>query len=282
MRSEMYQSSAFDIGPEFPLTLAETYSDADLKNYLTATVAGFKPGMTKWVDSDIAKYTGKLKPKPNATSASSVLLYGSAIVSLVCNRDATILAQGECCKWYTAAVTASAGSLTTFTAATTANKQVGNFLYILDNNNSAGAAPESEARLIIKNTATVMTVQPAFSALVEANDTGIIFSRSQVIATASGDDRMVTAGIVLAPDGIAPDYWGFVVRKGLVAAKMDTTTTVTAGRALKAGTRRLAICGGATLYYLTLAHTFLAQTNDVVSDLLPVDFDCWSPQASGA
>jgi len=282
MKNETYQSSGFDIGPEFPLTLAETYSDADLKSALTATVSGLHPGMEKYVNAGIAKYTGKLKPKPNQANVGSVMLFGPAIVALVCNRSGNTLAKGAIAKWYiSGTITFTAGSTTTGTsvAAFIANEQVGNFLYVLDNASGAGAAPEAECAQIIKNTADLITLQPALTTALANNDTGVLFSKSQVIACAVGDERTQVSGVVLAPDGIPDNHWGFVCRKGCVQVLMTATTTVTANKALKAGTGKLDICGGATLHQLTLAHTLMAQTNDVVSDLMVVEFDCWTPQS---
>jgi hypothetical protein len=285
MKNEDYQSSSFDIANEFPLTLAETYSDADLKSALAGTVSGLMPGMEKYVNASIAKYTGKLMPKRNQTNVGSVMLFGPAIVALVCNRNGGTLAKGALAKWYiSGTITFTAGSTTTGTsvAAFVANEQPGNFLYMLDNASGAGGAPEAECAQITKNTADVITFQPALTTAIANADTGILFSKSQIVAGAGGDERTQTAGIVLAPDGIPDNYWGWVCRKGCVQALMDTTTTVTANRALKAGTGRLAICGGATLHQLTLAHVLMAQTNDVVSDLMVVEFDCWAPQSLAA
>ena len=282
MRGETYQSSGFDISTEFPLTLAETYADSDLNSALVGTVSGLHPGMEKFVNASIGKYTGKLAPKPNQTNAGSVMLFGPAIATLVCNKSGGTLAKGALAKWYiSGTITFTAGSTTTGTsaAAFVADEQVGNFLYMLDNASGAGAAPEAECAQIIKNTANVITFQPPLTTAIANNDTGILFSKSQVIAGASGDERTQTAGIVLAPDGIPNRYWGWVCRKGCVQALITATTTITANRALKADTGRLVICGGATLHQLTLGHVLMAQTNDVVSDLMVVEFDAWTPQS---
>jgi hypothetical protein len=276
MNGETYQSTAFDIGPELPINLSETYSDVDMKSSVVATVSGIMPGMVKWVNADIAKYTGKLK--------GPVLIYGPALVSLVCNRSGGTLSQGALTKWYTlGSITFTAGSVTTGTHAGkfVANEEVGNFVYILDDAGAGGAAPEGECRLIIKNTANVLTVQPAFSAAIANGDTAQIFSRSMVIAGASGDTRAETAGIVVAPDGIADNYWGFVVRYGIVGALVKASTAITAARALIADTGRLTISNSSG-FNLTLGHSIVGSSSDIVSDLIPVNFDAWAPQAVSA
>lgn len=286
MNGETYQSTSFDIATEFPLTLAETYADADLKNQLIGTVNGLQPGMTKYVNANIALKTGKLAKKPNQSSINPVLIFGPAIVSLVCNRSGGTLAQGASTKWYSlSGITADAAPVPATNKSTltdvgkfVANEEVGNFVYILDAAATGGVAPETETRLIIKNTANILTVQPPFSAVTSISDTALIFSRSQVIASASGDSRLETAGIVLAPDGVPDNYWFWICRKGIVGALIKTSTAITALKALIADTGRLTI-SSSSVYGLTVAHSIVACSNDIVSDLIPVDFDTFSPQA---
>jgi hypothetical protein len=286
MKGETYQSGAFDIGPEFPLTLAETYSDADLKNQLVGTVNGLQMGMEKFVNASLALYTGKLAKKPNQSSVNPVLLYGPAVVSLVCNRSGGTLAQGALTKWYTlGSITVDAAPVPATNKATltdvgkfVANEEVGNFVYILDAVATGGVAPETETRLIIKNTANILTVQPPFSAVTAIGDTALIFSNSQVIASASGDSRLETAGIVLAPDGIPDNSFGWVCRRGRVGALIQASTAVVALKALIAHTGRLTP-SSSSLFGLTVAHALVGASNDMVSDLIPVFFDTLSPQA---
>jgi len=286
MKNESYQSGAFDIGPEFPLTLAETYSDADLKSALVGTVSGLQPGMEKFVNASIALYTGKLAKKPNQSSASPVLLFGPAIVALVCNRSGTLYAQGAMAKWYTlAGITVDAApspatNKTTLTdvAKFVADEEVGNFVHILDAVAGGGVAPEGESRLIIKNTVNILTVQPAFSVVTTIGDTATIFSASQTILSASGDDRTATAGIVLAPDGIPDNYYGWVCRKGRVGALVKASTAIVAGKSLIADTGRLTL-SSTSVYGLSMAQAITACSNDIVSDMIVVYFDAWSPQS---
>jgi hypothetical protein len=286
LKGESYQSGAFDIGPEFPLTLAETYSDSDLKNQLIGTVNGLQPGMEKFINASIALYTGKLAKKPNQSSASAVLLYGPAIVSLVCNRSGSTYAQGAMTKWYThgsitadaAPVPATNKNTLTDTGEFTANEEVGNFVHILDAVAGGGVAPEGESRLIVKNTANILTVQPAFSAVVNINSTATIFSASQTILSASGDDRTATSGIVLAPDGIPDNYWGWVCRRGRVGALVKATTAIVAGKSLIADTGRLTL-SSTSVYGLSMAQAITACSNDIVSDMIVAYFDAWSPQS---
>lgn len=285
MRNEVYQSGAFDIGPEFPLTLADTYADSDFRGVLTAGARGLQPGMEKFVNASIALYTGKLAKKPNQSSINPVLLFGPAVVSLVCNRSGSTYAQGALTKWYTlTGITVDAAPSPTTNKATltdtakfVADEEVGNFVHILDAAATGGVAPEGECRLIIKNTANILTVQPPFSVATAINDTATIFSSSQTILSAGGDNRADIAGVVLAPDGIPDNYWGWVCRKGRVGALVKATTAIVAGKCLIADIGRLTL-SSTSVYGLSMAHAITACSNDIVSDLITVFFDAWSPQ----
>jgi hypothetical protein len=280
-KGETYQSGSFDIANEFPITLAETYSDADLKSAVVGTVSGLQMGMEKFINAIPAYYTGKLAAARNQSAAGFVGIFGPAIVALVCNRSGSTYARGAMVKWYTkTGLTFTAGTITTATMAATfvANEEVGNFLQILDDAGAAGAAPEGECAQIIKNTTGVLTVQPAFTAAIANGDTGVIFSASQTILSASGDDRTATAGIVLAPDGIPDNYWGWVVRRGRVLALVKASTAISAGKSLIADTGRLTV-SSTSVYGLSMAQAIVSCSNDIVSDLIPVYFDAWSPQS---
>jgi len=284
MKNETYQSSGFDIGPEFPLTLAETYSDVTLKSALQSTVSGLKPGMTKWVDADIAKYTGKLAKKPNQSGINPVLIFGNAIVALVCNRNSGTLAQGALTKWYAlGTITATVGSTTTLTHAGkfVANEEVGNFVYIVADGGAGGAIPEGDCRLIIKNTTDVLTVQPPFSAAVANTDTAEIFSRSMVIASAGGDARADIAGVVLAPDGIPDNYWGWVCMRGIVGALVTDNVTMAINKAVIAGTGRVSV-SNSSAFNLTIGYGMTTVHQHIVTDLVPIMIDVWSVQQTSA
>jgi len=285
MKNESYQSNKFDIDTEFPITLAETYSDADFKDSLVGTVSGLQPGMEKFINCSIAKYTGKLAGVRNATVPGPVLLFGPAEVALVCNRSGTTYAQGAYVKWYTlAGITADVAPAPVTNANTiqdvgkfVANEEVGNFVHILDAVAGGGVAPEGECRLIVKNTANILTVQPAFSAVVNINSTATIFSSCMTILGAAGDNRADAAGIVLAPDGIPDNYWGWVCRRGRVGALVKASTAIVAGKCLITDTGRLTL-SSSSVYGLSVAHAITACSNDIVSDMITVYYDSWAPQ----
>jgi hypothetical protein len=188
------------------------------------------------------------------------------------------LSQGALTKNYTlASITASAGSTSTLThtGKFVADEEIGNYLYLLDDVGAAGAAPEGQVRQIIKNTANVLTVQPAFSVAVASGDTAEIFSYSQVIAAAGGNQRWEVGGVIVAPDGVADNYWGWEVFWGPVSALVKTSTAITKGKMLIADTGRLTI-SSSSLHDLDIAVALGGCSNDTVVDMVPVFIDCFS------
>jgi len=267
MKDNSYQVSGYDMSQDFPFALWETYSDADLKSFSVATQSGLMPGMQKFFHATMSKYTGRGK---------TCGIAGPVTVALVCNRSAATLVQGAVTKWYTlGTITATAGSTSTLThvAKFVANEQVGNFVYILDNASGAGGAPEAEVAQIIKNTADVLTFQPAMTVAVANNDTAEIFSTSQVIAAASGDSRPEVAGVVLAPDGIPDNYWGWVVQRGRVMTKIPGAITKNKSLITGAG---IAVISSSDLADLTIGYSLTTVTVDLVSELAMAYIDVLS------
>jgi hypothetical protein len=217
--SETYQISSLSISEEMPIKLWEVYSDIDLKSEFVDTVQGIMPGAEKYVNCFMAKNIGELKNK--------VLLHGPAYVSLVCNRRGSLLAQGALAGWYDKDVTATSGTINTFvTAALVVDEEVGNF--IVGRNQNIGG----QCRQIIKNTTTTITVQPDFNALVVNGTTARIFSSSQVVVGAGS--RFANAGIVLSPNGIPDNYWGWVCSWGRVSALIQNGVNISEGVSLQA------------------------------------------------
>lgn len=210
--NETYQISSLSISEEMPIKLWEVYSDIDLKSEFVDTVSGIMPGAEKYINCFMAKNIGELKNK--------VLLHGPAFVSLVCNRQGSLLAQGALTRWYTKNVTASSGTISTFiTSGLVENEEVGNFL--VGRNHDIGG----QCRQIIKNTTTTITVQPDFNNLVDPSTTGKIFSSGQVITGAG--IRQLNAGIVLAPNGIPDNYWGWICSWGRCSALIRNGVNLT-------------------------------------------------------
>ena len=214
-----------------------------------------------------------------AHSFKTAYVHGRAAFIWACNRSSGALSRGALTKFYSLSGTATSGSTSTIVDSGTpfvADEEVGNMVVITDNNNSAGAAPEAEGGLIIKNTTSILTVRTPlsrqlFSAAVEANDTFQIRSTCQVIAAASGDQDAETAGIVMA-SSLADNSWGWIcLAADWVWALVRAATAITIDKGLIADTGRLTV-GSASGMDLVLAYALASFSNDIVSDLVPVKF----------
>ncbi len=212
-----------------------------------------------------------------------VYIYGDCIARFVWNRSGGTLAQGALAKFYSLTVTnIDSGSITSFTeaAAFVADEQIGNLAYVLDNADSAGAAPEGQMRFIVKNTVNICYVQPAFSVALAANDDIRIYSNNNVVASAIGDNAGEVSGVVVAPSGIPDNYGGWVVEEGIVAALIKAATAINGDEGLIADTGRLTV-GSTSAATLIIAHAMFPASADIVSDLIPVRM-CGSRLAASA
>jgi len=124
----------------------------------------------------------------------------------------------------------------------------------------------------------VLTFQPALTAALANGDTGEIFSWSNVTAAASGDQKWQCSGVVVAPDGIADNYGGWVVFWGPVSALIKASTAVAKNKMLIADTGRLTI-SNTSLHDLDLAVSIGAGQSDLASDMIPVFMSCMDPHA---
>jgi len=271
MNNETYYVSSLNLQEEMPVKLWETYSDADLKSLSTPGPAGIAPGMMKYVNCHLAKYTGELK--------NTVLAFGPVFVALLCNRSAGALAQGAFTRWYElGSITVTGGSLTTVTFAagpTVANESVGDYVTIIDDGGGVGAAPEGETRQIVKNTTTSITVQPAFSVAPANGDTAYVFSCANILAAAIGTTRATASGVVLTPDGIADNYWGWCLLKGRVGLLGKASTAITVNKALISDTGRVNYSANNN-QDLIVGRAVVALAADSVSDMFVADIDVMS------
>lgn len=205
-----------------------------------------------------------------------IIVYGPAMYRFVWNLSGGDMAWGSLTKWYAlTGITATGGATSYLTDSSkfTAKEEVGNLIYILDDQGAAGAAPEGDARLIVKNTADIVYVQPDFSAAPVAGDTAEISSRVRVVASADGDVRGQLAGVVVSPDGIADGYGGWIGTQGVFACLVQAGTAIPALEALKAHTGRMTD-GNGCAQELTCGFNLHAVQTDIANDIAAVDVDC--------
>ena len=264
----MWWHSKIEEDPIVPLK--DQLEDAAFRSLQTQshTFQGMKPGRAYYMDGVMHDTRFPIE---------DCYVYGPCFVAWVCNRSGGTLAQGALTKWYTkTGITATGGSTSTVVCAAatfTADEEVHNMVYCLDNNDAAGAAPEGENRYITKNTATTLTVQPNWSVAVANADTFEIVSRTQIVAAAAGDDKEQVAGLVLRPNGISDNYWGWVLVSGIGPALVKAATAITKGQRLIADAGRLdAAAGGGVNYFEDLGYALCGCSADISSDLIPVNF----------
>jgi len=179
------------------------------------------------------------------------------------------------------AVTADvAGTVSTFTdtAQFTEHEEVGNILYILDDAGAAGAAPEGEWGVIVKNDANTLTVQgprganaAAFSAATAVGDTGIIYSVGKLDLLASALEREETFGVALVD--FEDNYWGWFLCKGIVSVYVKAATAIAQGNGLIGDTAGRLTISSTSGQDIMLARSIVNCSGDIASDVIPVFFD---------
>lgn len=197
------------------------------------------------------------------------------------NRSGATISAGQVArKAANLAVTADvAGTVSTFTdtAAFTEHEEVGNLLYVLDDAGGAGAAPEGEWGVIVKNDANTLTVQAqranqaAFSAATAVGDTGIVVSVGKLDLLASALEREETFGVALVD--VEDNYWGWFLSYGYVTVYVKAATAITQGRGLIGDAGGRLTNSSTSGQDVMLARAVVNCSNDIASDTIPVFFD---------
>lgn len=210
--------------------LQDTVSDVALTNalrYGSAEREAFpQPGALRYEDSI-----------PGFGPYSNVYCYGRCMFKWMLNRSGGTLEQFTFAARpaNTGAAAATAGSVSTIedTAAFTADEVVHALVNITDDAGGSNAAPEGQARYVVGNTANILYVQPDFTAAVVVSDTYELHYPFGLEDAADGDETAQCAGVIVSPDGILDNYWGWVGVLGF----MDVATInaiATAGDAVVA------------------------------------------------
>lgn len=164
----------------------------------------------------------------------------------------------------------------TFTdeAAFVEGEEVGNLLYILDDAGAAGAAPEGEWAVVIKNDADTLFLQPDLTTAPAVGDTGVLMRNNGAVTIgAIGNTKYFTAGVTMAAS-VADNEWGWFLRKGLVEAAIvaaGTTVSITAGMIVTTG--GLLTNSSTSALSLMVARALSAYTTDTVKRIVPVWFN---------
>ena len=251
------------------LTLKDTLQDSLFNSLQTQSESyqGMFPGREYYANSYMDDRRGIFE---------DILVHGPCYFAWVCNRSGSTLAQGALVKWQQTTITnidsGAVGSITK-AAEFTADELRGDLLICTDDAGGAGAAPEGEGRVITRNTANTCYVQPDFSAAPAANDDFVIRSQSKVVASAIGDNRAEVAGVVLRSDGIADNYWGWILTMGRCAVLGKATTAIAADVMLIADTGRVTV-SSTSADGVGVGYSLSALAADSSSDLFWAYMDC--------
>jgi len=197
------------------------------------------------------------------------------------NRSGATISAGQVArKAANQAVTADvAGTVSTFTdtAQFVEHEEMGNILYILDDAGGAGAAPEGQWGVIVKNDVNTLTVQAqrtnqaAFTAATAIGDTGIIYSVGKLDLLAAALEREETYGVALVD--VADNYWGWFLGYGIVTAYIKAATIIAQGIGLIGDAAGRLTNSSTSGQDIMLARALVNCSNDIVSDTIPVFVD---------
>lgn len=263
--SEPYQRKAWGV------RLEDTMSDEEytMRDGSVGTLFGEipKPGAIR--NEDSVRGTGQYK---------SVRCHGPCEFIWGVNRRGSAMTVG-----LVAAVSASLSltqdgtdTVSTFTdgSAFVADEEVGNLLYILDDAGAAGAAPEGEWAIVVKNTAGVLTLQPDLTTAPATGDTAVLVrANGHSTIGAIGATKFTTRGVVMAAS-LADNYWGWFCRKGFVETAIvaaGTTVAITAGMIVTTG--GLLTNSSTSAESLMVARALSAYVTDTVKRIVPVWFN---------
>lgn len=236
------------------------------------------------INADHADDVTRARP---GTLSIVVDAYGYRILQYVKNVSNSAYAIGELVS-KVANTSVSNQTGTTATGATTsgltANDHDGRLCYVLDNDDSAGAAPEGETTVIANNTATVITfdAQMPLSVALASGDDLTMISNWQSTDSADGDLAHNTLGVVMAVDGFSDNQFGWVQKEGYCPRVESTSAAITAGDPVVADAAQVGAFGsdGQELW---VGIALAGESADQVADMLPVNlkiFTCAGPGTS--
>ncbi|HAM54115.1 MAG TPA: hypothetical protein DCQ64_01340 [Candidatus Rokubacteria bacterium] len=211
--------------------------------------------------------------------------FGPRILQYVQNKSGSAVAMGELLS-KPANVSVSnitAGSTTqATTSGLTADAHDGKLCYVLDNADSAGAAPEGEVSIVRNNTATLIDVERdrPFSVALAVNDDLVLISNWQAEDAADGDLAVDVLGVVLGNQGFADTNYGWVQREGYVVADLEAATGLTAGDPVVADAARIGDfdTDGQELW---VGYALATVTSDIVPDVAPVNLRLFTAAGPG-
>jgi len=224
------------------------------------------------------------------TIAIIVDAFGPRILKYCRNVNGSAITMGELHAYAAGAANVRTTSVANITSGTTtsavttgltANRHDGMICYVLDNNDSAGAAPEGEASIVADNTTTAITLEAdyPYSVALAANDDLMLVSNYQVEDAAAGDEAWTVAGVALGRYGVANLNYGWYQVEGIVNADA-TAATITSGDPVSAGAVAVAAFG-TDGHELWIGTALAGMTSDSTAATALVNLKLFAPENSG-
>lgn len=223
------------------------------------------------------------------TIAWIVDAFGARIVKYVKILQSGGMAKGELCAYASDGANVRSTSISNITSGTTtsfvttgltADRHNGMISYVLDDAGAAGAAPEGESSIVVKNTATLVTLDShyPYSAALAVNDDIELIATWQAEDSADGDEAYTCMGIVVAKDGISANNYGWVQVEGVTPALSIASTAE--GDPIVADAAAIGPFGtdGQELWIGTALNTL---STDEVLKQVPVHIQLFSPVGTG-
>lgn len=85
--------------------------------------------------------------------------------------------------------------------------------------------PENESAYVVRNTTTVINVQPDFTTAPSNLDQYCLYYPYNIEPAAAGDVASEVRGVIMAADGIPDNYWGWVGFMGRIWAQVGSALT---------------------------------------------------------
>ncbi len=182
----------------------------------------------------------------------------------------------------TNAVAAGSSTTSVETTGLTANDHDGMLCYCLDNDDSAGAAPEGETAIVASNTTTIVTLEAnyPFSTAIAVNDDLELIANWQGTDSADGDLAIAVLGVVVGRDGISDGNYGWYQTYGYISADITSTPTTTDLDNLVANANALND-GGSDGIELWCAIGLAVGTDDQVAQTIPVHVTLFQAHGTG-
>ena len=198
--------------------------------------------------------------------------YGYRILQYVKNVSGSAFAMGDLVTKVanTAVNNITAGSVRqATTTGLTANDHDGRLCYVLDNDDTAGAAPEGETSIVKNNSATIIDMEfdMPFSLALAVNDDLVLVSNWQAADAADGNLVVNVLGAVLGNAGFSNNQFGWVQKEGYCPYVRALSGAITAGDPVVADAAQVGAFGtdGQELWVgVALAAASADQTRDRV------------------